>query len=166
VPTLGFTLLYGLAVLRLDRRHLVWTNITTNPTVEWIARHITEAFPWDQAPRYLIRDRDRSYGTILTQRLQTMGIRGRPIALRSPWQNGYVERLICSIRRECLDHVVVLGQEHLRRILTAYNAYYYGVRTHLALGNETALRRPVQSVGPIASVPILGGLHHQYVRIT
>jgi transposase InsO family protein len=152
-------------ILRLGRRQLVWTNVTTNPTAEWIAQQITEAFPWDQAPRYLVRDRDGSYGAVVTRRLRAMSIRDRPIAPRSPWQNGHVERLIGSIRRECLDHVVVLGQAHLRRILTAYTAYYNGAPTHLALGKDTPLGRTVQSVGPIVSVPILGSLHHQYVRI-
>jgi transposase InsO family protein len=164
MPTIGFKLLYGLAILNLRRRRLVLTNVTANPTAEWIARQITEAFPWDQAPRYLIRDRDSSYGAIVTCRLQAMGIRDRPVAPRSPWQNGHVERLIGSIRRECLDHVVVFGEAHLRRILAAYAAYYNGVRTHLALGKDAPLGRPVQSLGRIVSVPILGGLHHHYVR--
>ncbi|HXP75969.1 MAG TPA: integrase core domain-containing protein, partial [Stellaceae bacterium] len=127
VPTIGFKVLHGLAILHLGRRRLVLTNVTANPTAEWIARQITEAFPWDQAPRYLIRDRDSSYGMVVTQRLRAMGIRDRLIAPRSPWQNGHVERLIGSIRRECLDHVVVFGEAHLRRILTAYATYYNGV---------------------------------------
>jgi transposase InsO family protein len=165
VPTIGFKLLHGLAILNLERRRLVLTNVTSNPTAEWIARQITEAFPWDQAPRCLIRDRDSSYGTIVTQRLRVMGIRDRPIAPRSPWQNGHVERLIGSIRHECLDHVVVFGEAHLRGILTAYATYYNGVRTHLALGKDAPLRRPVHSVGRILPVPMMGGLHHQYVRI-
>jgi transposase InsO family protein len=117
VPTVGFRLLYGLVILRLHRRHLVWINVTSNPTADWIARQITEAFPWDQAPRYLIRDRDASYGHVVTRRLAAMGIRDRPTAPHSPWQNSHVERLIGSIRRECLDHVLVLGEGHLRRIL-------------------------------------------------
>jgi transposase InsO family protein len=106
IPTIGFKLLYGLVILRLERRRLVWTNVTTNPTADWIARQITEAFPWDTAPRYLIRDRDTAYGAAGTRRLRAMGIRDRPIRPRSPWQNGHVERLIGSIRREILDHVV------------------------------------------------------------
>jgi transposase InsO family protein len=165
VPTVGFKLLYGLVILRLGRRQLVWTNVTANPTAEWIARQVIKAFPWDQAPRYLIRDRDGSYGAVVTRRLQAMGIRDRPIAPRSPWQNGYVERLIGSIRRECLDHVVVLGEAHLRGILTAYAAYYNGLRTHLALDKDAPLGRPVQSVGRIMSAPVLGGLHHHYARM-
>lgn len=166
VPTIGFKLLYGLAILHLGRRRLVWTNATTNPTAEWIALQITEAFPWDEAPRYLIRDHDRAYDSVVTRRLRAMGIRDRPIAPRSPWQNGHVERLIGSIRRECLDHVVVFGEAHLRRILAAYALYYNHVRTRLALGKDAPFGRPVQALGRSVSVPILGGLHHQYVRIT
>ena len=165
VPTIGFKLLYGLVVIHLDRRRLVWTNVTANPTAEWLARQITEAFPWNQTPRYLIRDRDRAYGAVVTQRLRAMGIRDRPIAPRSPWQNGYVERVIGSIRRECLDHVIVFGEAHLRRILAAYAAYYNEIRTHLALDKDAPMSRPVQSIGRIAAKPILGGLHHQYVRM-
>jgi transposase InsO family protein len=165
VPTIGFKPIYGLAILNLERRRLVLTAVTASPTAEWIARQITEAFPWDQAPRYLIRDRDSSYGTAVTLRLRAMGIRDRPIAPRSPWQNGHAERLIGSIRRECLDHVVVLGAAHLRRILSAYSAYYNEVRTHLALGKDAPLGRPIQAVGPVVSVPMLGGLHHQYLRM-
>jgi transposase InsO family protein len=107
---LGFKLLYGFVIVRIDRRDLVWINVTTNPTAEWIARQITEAFPWDGAPGYMIRDRDRIYGAVVTRRLRAMGIRDRPTAPASPWQNGFAERLIGSIRRECLDHVIVLGE--------------------------------------------------------
>jgi transposase InsO family protein len=117
VPTIGFRLLYGLAIIRLERRHLVWINATANPTADWIARQLTEAFPWDQAPRYLIRDRDASYSFAVTRRLAAMGIRDRPTAPRSPWQNGHVELFIGSIRRECLDHVMVLSDAHLRHVL-------------------------------------------------
>ena len=117
VPTIGFDLLYAFVIVRLDRRDLVWINVTANPTAEWVARQITEAFPWNEAPRYLIRDRDRIYGAVVTRRLRAMGIRDRPIAPASPWQNGLVERLIGSIRRECVDHIIVLGEVHLRRIL-------------------------------------------------
>ena len=163
--TLTFKLLYGLVILRLERRRLVWTNVTANPTAEWIARQIVEAFPWDEAPRYLIRDRDTSYGAAVTRRLRTMGIRDRPIAPRSPWQNGHVERLIGSIRRECLDHVVVFSESHLRRLLANYCAYYNRTRTHLALDKDPPLHRPVLTIGRIASVSWLGGLHRQYVRI-
>jgi transposase InsO family protein len=117
VPTIGFKLLYGFVIVRLDRRDVVWINVTTNPAADWIARQITDAFPWNEAPRYLIRDRDRIYNTVVTRRLRAMRIRDKPIAPASPWQNGFAERLIGSIRRECLDHVIVLGEAHLRRIL-------------------------------------------------
>jgi transposase InsO family protein len=166
VPTIGFKLLYGIIIIiRLDRRRLVWTNVTTNPTAEWIARQITEAFPWDQAPRYLLRDRDRSYGAVVRRRLQAMGIRDHPTAPRSPWQNGHVERLIGSIRRECLDHIVVVGEAPLRRTLRAYARYYNEIRTHRSLHKDTPVARPIQFTGMIYSRPVLGGLHHHYVRV-
>jgi transposase InsO family protein len=124
VPTIGFKLLYGFVIVRIDRRDPVWINVTANPTAEWVARQITEAFPWDGAPGYMIRDRDRIYCAVVTRRLRAMGIRDKPIAPASPWQNGFAERLIGSIRRECLDHVIVLGEAHLRRILKSYAHYY------------------------------------------
>jgi transposase InsO family protein len=126
---------------------------------------ITEAFGWETAPRHIIRDRDRVYGKIFTRRLRAMGIRDRPIASRSPWQNGHAERLIDSIRRECLDHVVVFGERHLRHMLLSYMAYYNKARTHLSLNKDAPLSRPVHVVGSIHANPILGGLHHHYVRI-
>ena len=166
VRTIGFKLLYGLAIIHLERRRLVWTNVTANPTSEWIARQITEAFPWDQAPSYLIRDRDSSYGIVVRKRIRAMGIRDRPTAPRSPWQNGYIERrLIGSIQRECLDHVLVMGEAHLRRILSAYADYYNRVRTHLALDKDAPLGRRAQAIGSLAAIPLLGGLHHEYVRM-
>src|SRR6202521_3333974 len=109
-PTIGFRILYGFVIVRLHRRDLVWIDVTTNPTAEWVARQITEAFPWDGAARYMIRDRDRIYGPVVTRRLRAMGIRDKPIAPASPWQNGFAERLIGSIRRECLDHIIVSGE--------------------------------------------------------
>jgi transposase InsO family protein len=133
VPTIGFKLLYGFVIVRIDHRDLVWINVTTNPTAEWIARQITEALPWDAAPGYMICDRDRIYGSLVTRRLRAMGIRDKPIAPASPWQNGFAERLIGSIRRECLDHIIVLGEAHLRRILKSYARYYKETRTHLVL---------------------------------
>src|SRR5271170_5925278 len=120
VPTVGFDLLYAFVIVRLDSRDLVLINVTANPTAEWVARQITEASPWDEAPHYIISDRDRIYGTVVTRRIQAMGIRDRPTAPASPWQNGYAERLIGSIRRECLDYFIVSGEAHLRRILRAY----------------------------------------------
>ena len=165
VPTIGFIQLYVLVIVRLARRELVWVNVTRYPTAEWIAGQVTEAFPWDEAPRYLIRDRDSIYGTAVTRRLRAMGIRDRPIAPGSPWQNGYAERLIGTIRRECVDHLIVFGEAHLRRMLREYEAYYNGSRTHRALNHDAPVHRPVRSIGAITSRPVLGGLHHQYCRI-
>lgn len=164
VPTIAFRPLYALVLLRHGRRQLLSIGVTTHPTAEWIARQMVEAFPWDQAPRYLIRVRDRAYGDVVRRRLRGMGIRDRPTSPRSPWQNGHVERLIGSIRRECLDHIVVCGERHLRRILNAYADYYNGVRTHLSLDKDALACRPVQPAGCIVPRPILGGLHHHYVR--
>src|SRR6201998_3398665 len=143
VPTIGFDLLYRFISARLDRRELVWINVTTNPTAEWIARQLTEAFPWDEAPHYLIRDRDQIYGAIVTRRLRAMGIRDKPTAPASPWQNGFAERLIGSIRRECLDHIIVFGEAHLRRILKCYADYYNNFRTHRSLNKDAPVCRPV-----------------------
>ena len=130
VPTIGFDLLYAFVIVRLGRRELVWINVTATPTAEWIARQITEAFPWDETPRYLIRDRDRIYGRVVTRRLRAMGIRDKPTAPGSPWQNGVVERLIGSIRRECVDHIIVLGERHLRRVVKSYANYYSRASEH------------------------------------
>ena len=165
VPTIGFDLLYAFVIVRLDRRDLVWLNVTTNPTAEWIGRQLTEAFPWGEAPRYLIRDRDRIYGSIVTRRMRVMGIRDKPTAPASPWQNGFAERLIGSIRRECVDHFIVLGEAHLRRILRAYARYYNNIRTHWSLAKDAPVSRPIQRTGIISSRPVLGGLHHQYMRV-
>jgi transposase InsO family protein len=165
VPTITFRLLYGLVILRHGRRQLLSIGVTDHPTAEWIARQITEAFAWDNVPRYLVRDRDGAYGDIFIQRLRAMGIRDHPIAPRSPRQNGYVERLIGSIRRECLDHIVVFGEQHLRRLLKSYATYYNEVRTHLSLTKDAPIPRPSQGIGRIVSLPVLGGLHHHYVRV-
>jgi transposase InsO family protein len=165
VPTIGFDLLYAFIIVRIDRRDLVWINVTKNPTAEWVARQITEAFPWNEAPRYMIRDRDRIYGGIVTRRLRAMGIRDKPIAPGAPWQNGFAERLIGSIRRECLDHIIVFNEAYLRRILQSYARYYNDIRTHRSLGKDAPVYRPVQPTGNIRSLPILGGLHHHYIRV-
>jgi transposase InsO family protein len=165
VPSIGFDLLYAFVIVRIDRRDLVWINVTANPTAEWVAHQLTEAFPWDDAPLHLIRDRDRIYGTIVTRRLRAMGIRDKPIAPASPWQNGFAERLIGSIRRECMDHFVVLSEAHLRRILQAYARYYNKIRTHRSLDKDAPVSRPVQRTGSIRSQAILGGLHHHYLRV-
>jgi transposase InsO family protein len=165
VPTVGFRLLYVLVILRHQRRRLISLSVTANPTAEWIARQITEAFPWNEAPDSLIRDRDASYGQAVTRRLAAMGIRDHPTAPRSPWQNGHAERLIGSIRRECLNHIVVFGEAHLRRILAAYASYYNGFRTHLSLDKDSPAHRSIQRFGQITGRPVLGGLHHEYCRM-
>src|ERR1700726_5267326 len=165
VPTIGFDLLYAYIIVRVDRRELVWINVTAHPTAEWIARQITEAFPWNEAPRYLIRDRDRIYGSVVTRRLRAMGIRDKPTAPASPWQNGFAERLIGSIRREGFDHIIVLGEAHLRRLLKSYARYYNETRTHLALDKDAPQSRTVKRAGRILCRPVLGGLHHEYIRI-
>ena len=165
VPTISFQLLYGLLILRHGRREILWLGATTHPSAEWISRQLTEAYGWEQGPRYLIRDRDSIYGDVFIRRLRAMGIRDRPTAPRSPWQNGYCERLIGSIRRDCLDHVVVFGEQHLRHLLRSYANYYNQARTHLSLNKDAPVSRAVEAVGRILPVPILGGLHHQYVRI-
>jgi hypothetical protein len=150
VPTIGFRLLYGFVIVRLHRRDLVWINVTANPTAEWVARQITEAFPWNWAPRFMIRDRDRIYGAVVTRRLRSMGIRDKPTAPASPWQDGFAERLIASIRRECLDDIIVLGEVHLRQILQLHARYYNDIRTHCSLDNDA----PVNVAFHTVSFPI------------
>src|SRR5271165_575970 len=150
-PTIGFNLLYGFIIVQLARRRLIWVNVTTNPTAEWIARQISEAFSWNEAPRYLIRDLDKVCGTTVTRGIRAMGIRDKPIALGSPLQNAFAERLIGSIRRECIDHLVILSEAHLRRILGEYAAYYNASRTHRSLDKDAPFSRPVQRVGSINS---------------
>ena len=165
VPTLTFERLFALVILGLGRRNILWIGVTTNPTAQWLAHQITEAFPWDTAPEYLIRDNDCAYGKVFTRRLHAMGIRDRPTAPRSPWQNGYAERLIGSIRRECLDHLIVRNEAHLRRVLRAYTLYYNATRTHLGLQKDAPNRRPIERRGRIVAHEVLGGLHRQYSRI-
>ena len=165
VPTLTFERLFAFVILGIGRRDILWIGVTTHPTAEWLARQVTEAFPWDTVPKYLIRDNDGAYGEIFTRRLRSMGIRDRPITPRSPWQNGYVERVIGSIRRECLDHVIVWNEAHLRRVLREYTLYYNTTRTHLGLRKDAPYRRPIESRGTIMAKAVLGGLHHHYCRI-
>jgi transposase InsO family protein len=162
VPTISFRLLYGLLILQHRRRKILWLGVTAHPSAEWVARQLTEACGWENTPRYIIRDRDGVYGDVFIRRLRAMGIRDRPTAPRSPWQNGYSERLIGSIRRDCLDHVIVFGERHLRHVLRSYANYYNQARTHLSLSKDAPASRAVQTHGCILSRPFLGGLHHQY----
>jgi transposase InsO family protein len=165
VPTVTFERLFAFLVIGHDRRRLLWVEITNHPTAEWLARQITEAFPWATAPSYLIRDNDGAYGRVFTGRVGAMGIRDQPISLGSPWQNGIAERLIGTLRRECPDHIIVMGESHLRCVLFADAAYYNQTCPHRSPQKDASLRRAIQRIGEVAAMPILGGLHHQYVRI-
>jgi putative transposase len=166
VPTVTYKVLFVLVILVHERRCVVRFHITEHPTTLWTAQQVIEAFPWNEAPRYLLRDRDSVYGASFRQRVRNMGIEEVVIAPRSPWQNPSVERLIGSIRRECLDHVIVLHERHLRRLLAGDFQSSHHWRTHRALAMDCPVPRPVQrpGVGPIQEVPEVGGLHHHYER--
>jgi putative transposase len=166
IATATFRLLYTVIVLGHDRRRIIHFDVTQNPTQVWLARQMTEAFPWDTAPRYLLRDRDASFGQVFRNRLQAMGIKKVVTAARSPWHNAYVERIIGSVRRECLDHVIIFGERHLRDVLSSYFQYYHKTRTHLALDKDCPESRPIHllSAGKIIAFPQVGGLHHRYER--
>jgi putative transposase len=166
VATATFQLLYALIVLGHDRRRIIHFNVTHNPTQAWLSRQMTEAFPWDSAPRYLLRDRDASYGAAFRNRARVMGIKEVVNAPRSPWQNAYVERLIGSIRRECLDHIIILNEHHLRGVLSSYFQYHHKTRTHLSLDKDCPETRPIHppTAGKIIAFPEVGGLHHRYER--
>ena len=166
VPTVTFKMLFVFVILAHDRRRVVHFNVTDAPTAQWTAQQLVEAFPWETAPRYLLRDRDAVYGVAFSSRVQTMGIHEVKTAPRSPWQNPYVERLIGTLRRECLDHVVVLNETHLRRLLRDYLIYYHGARTHLSLAKDAPEPRRVERLdeGRIVETPMVGGLHHRYGR--
>ncbi|MEX2169841.1 MAG: integrase core domain-containing protein [Pirellulales bacterium] len=167
VPTATFRVLYVFVMLSLDRRRVVHFNVTANPTAQWTAQQITEAFPFDDVPRFLQRDRDSINGEVFQRRVQNLGIEEVVSAPRSPWQNPYVERLIGSIRRECLNHVIVLNERHLMRILAAYFDYYHRSRTHLSLDGNAPHPRDVEPPdrGKVIAVPQVGGLHHRYTRV-
>ena len=167
LPTATFRLLFVFIVLHHERRRIVHFGVTAHPTAAWVRQQITEAFPWDTAPRYMIRDRDSVYGLVVRARIRTMDIEEVVTAPRSPWQNPYAERVIGSIRRECLDHLIVLGERHLRRVLASYLDYYHRSRTHLSLGKDSPVPRPVQPVetGKVVAFPQVGGLHHRYERL-
>jgi putative transposase len=166
VPTVTFRILYVFLVLAHDRRRVVHFNVTEHPTAEWTAAQLVQAFPWDKAPRYLIRDRDSVYGDVFQAQAKSMEITEVLTAFRSPWQTPYVERLIGSTRRECLDHVVIVNETALRRHMVSYLDYYHGSRCHLSLGKDSPDGRAVQppEMGQILAVPKVGGLHHRYER--
>jgi transposase InsO family protein len=167
VVSISFRLLYALLVISLDRRKILHVSATEHPTQNWLASEVTEAFVKNPRPTYLIRDRDRCYGRKFSERVNELGIREHVTAKQSPWQNVYAERAIWTIRRECLNHMVVMNEGHLRRILTAYVDYYNRSRTHAALDQDCPVCRPVQSLcggGGVVSLPQVGGLHHRYVR--
>jgi transposase InsO family protein len=166
VPTATFRVLFVLIVLAHHRRRLIHFNVTENPTAAWTGQQIVEAFPEDTIPPYLIRDRDRIYGDDSRSRVGGLGIQEVMIAPQSPWQNPFAERLVGSIRRECLDHVIVLGQRHLRKILQSYFDYYLQSRTHLSLAKDAPASRRVQppELGKVVELPQVGGLHHRYER--
>jgi len=166
VPTATFRLLFCFIVLRHHRRMVIHFNVTAHPTAEWTAQQIVEAFPFDEVPRFLLRDRDSIYGEFFRQRVKHMGIEEVVTAPRSPWQSPYVERIIGSIRRECLDHVIVLNERHLRRILLSYFAYYHESRAHLSLDRNSPIPREIEPPerGKVIAIPQVGGLHHLYRR--
>lgn len=166
VPTTTFRVLYVFVMLSLDRRRVLHFNVTENPGAEWTAHQVIQAFPYDSAPRFLQRDNDAIYGDYFRERIKSLGIEEVISAPRSPWQNPYVERLIGSIRRECLDHVIVLNEAHLKRILTAYFDYYHNCRTHLSLGRNSPVPRQIEppELGPVRAIPQVGGLHLRYTR--
>ena len=166
VPTIRFQVLYVFLVLAHDRRRIVHFNVTRHPTAEWTGQQLREAFAFDQLPRYLLRDRDAIFGQTFRDQARDMGIEEVLSAPRSPWQRAYVERVIGSIRRECLDHVMVFGERSLRRILVSYFHYYHRSRTHMSLGKDSPESRPIQrpEIGPIVAKREVGGLHHRYER--
>ena len=167
VPTIRFKLLFVLVVLAHARRKVIHFNVTENPTAQWTGQQIVEAFPWDSAPKFLLRDPDAIYGSAFQRRVQSLGIEQVLSAPRSPWQNPFVERLIGTLRRDCVDQVIVLDQCHLRCIVGRYLDYYHDWRTHLSLSMDAPTPRTVHPPdrGRVVEVAELGGLHHHYERI-
>jgi transposase InsO family protein len=166
VPTATFRLLYVLVLIRHERRKIIHFDITEAPTAMWTAQQVINAFPEDTAPAYLLRDRDSIYGSDFVRRVKGMGIQQKLISPLSPWQSHYVERLVGSIRRECLDRVIVFDERQLRQILKSYFQYYHKVRPHRSLAHDSPIPRPVESPdrGKVIEIPLVGGLHHHYLR--
>ncbi|HYR44381.1 MAG TPA: integrase core domain-containing protein [Terriglobia bacterium] len=165
VHTVWFEILFVFIVLTHDRRRIVHFNVTAHPTAQWTAQQLLEAFPFDTAPKYLLRDRDGIYGQEFRKQVEIMSINEVLSAPRSPWQRAYVERVIGSIRRECLDHVIIFDEDSLRRTLRSYFSYYHRWRLHLSLGKDSPDSRAVESIGRIDAFPEVGGLHHRYERV-
>jgi putative transposase len=166
IPTISFRVLYVFLVLSHERRRVVHFNITSHPTAEWTSQQVLQAFPFDSAPQYIIRDRDCIYGDVVQRQLRDLGIRQVLTAPRSPWQTPYIERLIGSIRRECLDHVIVINEASLHATLRSYFSYYHDSRCHLGLNKDSPEPREIQSPdkGRIFEIPKVGGIHHRYER--
>ena len=164
MPTIRLRVLFVFLVIELQRRKVLHFGITEHPTAEWTAQQVIEAFSEREAKRFLIRDRDSIYGQVFRSRIRTLGISEVVTAPRSPWQNAFVERFIGSVRRECLDHVIVLNQRHLRHLLRKYLTYYHRTRTHLALAKDAPESRTIMRQGEIIAIPQVGGLHHRYER--
>jgi len=167
VPTATFRILFVFVVLSHDRRHIQHFNVTAHPTATWTARQLVEACGVAKTPKYLIRDRDEIYGNRFQRQAEALGIEEVITAPGSPWQNAYAERVIGSIRRECLDHVIVLGERHLKHILSSYVSYYHSARTHLSLNKDAPDGRAIQlpEQGTVVELPRVGGFHHEYVRL-
>lgn len=166
VPTATFRLLYGFVILAHDRRRILHSNVTAQPSAAWVCQQFRDAFPFDSAPEYLIRDRDGVYGNAVSRCLEAMGVEEVLTAPHSPWQNPYCERLIGTFRRELLDHVIVFNERHLKRLLNDYFAYYHSSRTHRSLDRNSPDPREVEppDLGAVRAVPFVGGLHHRYTR--
>jgi transposase InsO family protein len=167
VPTVRNQVLFVFLLLAHDRRRVIHFNVTTNPTDAWTTQQIVEAFPWQDPPKYLLRDRDKTYGQAFKKRVSAVGFEEVLTAARSPWQNPYVERLIGTIRRDCLDHVIVVNERHLKRMLADYFTYYHSWRTHLSLEMDCPQPREIQTTdrGRVVEFPEIGGLHHHYQRV-
>jgi hypothetical protein len=165
--SVSFRLLYVMIILAHGRRRIVRFDVTQHPTAAWLSQQVVEAFPWDTAPSFLLRDRDALYGSVFSKRVATMEVTEVVTAPSSPWQNTHVERVIGSIRRECLDHVVIFNERHLRRVLSSYVDYYQRTRTHLSLDKNCPDPRPIQPrrIGRVVAIPQVGGLHHRNERL-
>ena len=166
VPTVTFRVLYVLLIMSHDRRRILQFNVTTSPSAQWTAQQVVEAFPYAAPPRFLLRDRDKIFGSSFVRRVESLGMEEVVTAPGSPWQNPYCERLIGSIRRECLDHVIVLNERHLLRVLGSYASYYQASRTHRSLDGDCPDPRPIEPVemGDVVALAQVGGLHHRYTR--